>query len=340
MRIFDITGKILYQTGTTLSCGKYTYSITGIKIGMYFIKIDGKNFNYSTKIISENSTQNQVNFERVSFEPLTFEKLKSLENNQDTVSMEYTTGDRLEYKGYSGVMSAIIMTVPTMSKIVTFNFIMCQDRDGHNYSTLTYVRSSGKSDIMSDTTSNDTIVWMAENMNVGTMITSPQTQTGFTKYCYDNDSTQCEIFGGLYQWGELMQFDTLGGGDSIVQGICPTNWHISTNYDWENLMNFQSDTSYLDSISGAGTLRDSTYWHLPLNGASNSTGFSALPGGVWSSQSPGNGYSGINTRSFFYTSTPFNNGYAMAYLLENFSAFLYLNIPQKKEALPVRCVKN
>ncbi len=36
------------------------------------------------------------------------------------------------------------------------------------------------------------------------------------KYCYDNNEANCDIYGGLYQWNEMMQYVTTEG----VQGIC------------------------------------------------------------------------------------------------------------------------
>jgi uncharacterized protein (TIGR02145 family) len=70
--------------------------------------------------------------------------------------------------------------------------------------------------------------WMAENLNIGTMIngTEDMTDNGIIeKYCYDNDTANCEIYGGLYQWNEMMEYTTTQGG----QGICPAGWYISTD---------------------------------------------------------------------------------------------------------------
>jgi len=47
--------------------------------------------------------------------------------------------------------------------------------------------------------------WLKENLVVGTMIDSLQNQTSnsvIEKYCYNNDSTNCNTYGGLYQWGD------------------------------------------------------------------------------------------------------------------------------------------
>ncbi len=49
---------------------------------------------------------------------------------------------------------------------------------------------------------------MAENLNVGDMVKGYKNQQDDSKierYCYDNDTTNCDRYGGLYQWAEMMQ---------------------------------------------------------------------------------------------------------------------------------------
>ncbi|MBK7631803.1 MAG: hypothetical protein IPJ23_14075 [Ignavibacteriales bacterium] len=79
--------------------------------------------------------------------------------------------------------------------------------------------------------------WLKENLNVGTMINSTgsgflQTNNGIIeKYCYDNNPANCEIYGGLYEWPEAMQYSTTPGS----QEICPLGWHIPTLADFQTL---------------------------------------------------------------------------------------------------------
>ncbi len=76
--------------------------------------------------------------------------------------------------------------------------------------------------------------WMAECLNVGTMIDGSMDQTDnaiFEKYCYNNIEDSCSNYGGLYQWNEVMQYDITEG----IQGICPSGWHIPTDEEWKIL---------------------------------------------------------------------------------------------------------
>jgi uncharacterized protein (TIGR02145 family) len=76
--------------------------------------------------------------------------------------------------------------------------------------------------------------WMAENLNVGSMINgteNPSDNAVIEKYCYDNNLDNCTQYGGLYQWDEMMQYST---GESI-QGICPQGWHIPSDEEIKTL---------------------------------------------------------------------------------------------------------
>ena len=64
---------------------------------------------------------------------------------------------------------------------------------------------------------------------------------------------------------------------SGVKGVCPTGWHLPSNAEWTELVD------YLGGVSVAGgKLKEigTTHWVIPIVGATNETGFTALPGGV------------------------------------------------------------
>jgi uncharacterized protein (TIGR02145 family) len=111
--------------------------------------------------------------------------------------------------------------------------------------------------------------WLKENLNVGTQIvgSSPQLNNGIIeKYCYNDDSANCTTYGGLYQWNEAVQYDTL----EKAKGICPFGWHIPTKAEFDTLSKFEhGNSNALKTINqgkenGIGT---------------NTSGFSALLSG-------------------------------------------------------------
>jgi len=120
--------------------------------------------------------------------------------------------------------------------------------------------------------------WFKENLNVGTRIDGSQNQdpTNQTieKYCYADNESNCDTYGGLYQWDELMKNSTKSG----VKGICPDGWHIPTDGEWTILTDFLGG----ESVAG-GKMKEAGYvhWDSPNTGATNTSGFTALPGGYW-----------------------------------------------------------
>lgn len=117
--------------------------------------------------------------------------------------------------------------------------------------------------------------WMRENLNVGIHIDGSQNSTDngiIEKFCYDDNPENCEIYGGLYNWYEAMQYST----DPGAQGICPQGWHIPTVDEWTVLTNYLGGSS----IAG-GKMKEegTTHWFDPNTGANNLSGFTALPGG-------------------------------------------------------------
>ena len=122
---------------------------------------------------------------------------------------------------------------------------------------------------------------MKENLNIGTLIENNTNQTDndvIEKYCYD-----CNTYGGLYMWDEMMQYSSTPG----VQGICPLGWHLPTDLNWCILEQTVDNTIFCYTgdwrgIDGGGKLKETgtIHWTPPNAGATNSSGFTALPGGL------------------------------------------------------------
>ena len=88
--------------------------------------------------------------------------------------------------------------------------------------------------------------WLVENINAGTMINGSQSQKNngiIEKYCFNNDSANCAVYGGLYEWAEAVQYQNGATNTDTanspfiknVQGICPGGWHIPTYYELDTL---------------------------------------------------------------------------------------------------------
>ena len=139
-----------------------------------------------------------------------------------------------------------------------------------------------------NTVSIGTQCWLGENLNVGIRINGTNSQTDndtIEKYCYNDIEDNCNIYGGLYQWDEMMQY--VETQDEGVQGICPDGWYLPTDNQWCGLLwSVNSGGVSCEAIGWIGTdaggnLKETgtTHWIAPNTGATNSSGFTALPGG-------------------------------------------------------------
>jgi len=140
--------------------------------------------------------------------------------------------------------------------------------------------------------------WMAENLNYDV----PGVDTDV---CYANNSSNCDMYGRLYDWTTAMNLSSGCNYSSsctsqvqIVQhrGICPVGWHVPSQAEWRTLVKYVDPNASGDHNNIAGTkLKSATGWNTK-NGSIPGTddfGFSALPGGNGSGGSFYNaGYNG------------------------------------------------
>jgi uncharacterized protein (TIGR02145 family) len=158
---------------------------------------------------------------------------------------------------------------PSYGQNVTFNTKIA-DIDGNTYNTVTI----------------GTQVWMAENLkttrfNDGTPIDLVTIDTLWKKmtnpgYCWFNNdgSTYKNLYGALYYLGANTYPDPNWYGS---KNLCPVGWRIPNMeddvYTLTNLFGGQSVAAV--QLKEAGTL----HWNSPNTGATNESGFTALPGG-------------------------------------------------------------
>jgi uncharacterized protein (TIGR02145 family) len=175
--------------------------------------------------------------------------------------------------------------------------------------------------------------WMAQNLNVGTRIsgTSNQTNNGvIEKYAYDDKDSLSNIYGGLYQWDEMMQYSTTQG----VQGICPLGWHIPTDAEWKTLEKALGMTQgQADSTGFRGTDQG---FQLQAGGKS---GFQGLfSGGRYIS---GSTFRYLDSGTFFWSSSQYDASNAPYRALgSSYSGVYRDNLIPKTFGFCVRCVRD
>lgn len=192
------------------------------------------------------------------------------------------------------------------------------DIDGHVYPTVTI----------------GTQVWMAENLKVahyrnGDAI--PNVPGGLAwealmtgAYCeYDNSADSADVYGRLYNWYAV--------NDS--RNVAPEGWHVPSHAEWQTLV------WYLASDAG-GKMKeaDTAHWASPNTGATNESGFTALPAGMCGYQGL---YIGMPQQTWFWSSSEYPNGRARVCELWSYSAAAEIGGHLSKySGLSIRCVKD
>ena len=158
-------------------------------------------------------------------------------------------------------------------------------RIGENrYKTFTDPRN-GRSYYYITITGTDTVrkvasvTVMAENLNIGEMVPGENDQNDDSKierYCYNNDTTKCDEFGGLYQWAEMMQLPSRCNTESCAdliqpnhQGICPDGWRLFNFNDYVIVINAEGND---DGVKGMRSMYGFS--------GKNSSGFSLTGAGA------------------------------------------------------------
>lgn len=184
-----------------------------------------------------------------------------------------------------------------------------------------------------------TQVWMGENFratkyrfgieipNVTNLTSWASAGTG--AYCwYDNDISNKSIYGALYNWY------TVSTGS-----LCPIGWHVPTDAEWTLLITYLGG----ETIAG-GKLKETgvTHWASPNTGASNESGFTALPGAcrfTGTALDP-QGFAGIKSGGIWWSASEYDatNAWARSVLFNDSKSIRGSML--KNVGNSVRCIKN
>jgi len=174
--------------------------------------------------------------------------------------------------------------------------------------------------------------WMAENLNVGSMILVSEVagdNAVIEKFCYDDNEANCDLHGGLYSWDEMMNYSNTAGS----RGICPEGWHIPTDQDAKELeiaLGMPSSKADIEN-SWRGTNEGS---QMKVDGTSGLN--IKLSGGKHSTAS----FFNINTSGYFYTSTESGGNAWRRCVSASSKQVARYNTYPKTYGLSVRCVKD
>ena len=183
--------------------------------------------------------------------------------------------------------------------------------------------------------------WMARNLNIGTMSGDQTNNATIEKYCFNSDANYCAIYGGLYQWNEMMNYSTVPGS----QGICPSGWHVPTAAEWCTLTTYldpsvNCNTDGWSGMNAGGKMKQTgtLHWDSPNTGATNSSGFTALGSGFF--RSFNGAYWELRHSASFWSSSGGTFEAGNFLYLNCDSANVFLSTQWKGFGLSLRCLRD
>jgi uncharacterized protein (TIGR02145 family) len=177
--------------------------------------------------------------------------------------------------------------------------------------------------------------WTQTNLNVSKyrngdlipQVTDPLQWDGLTTgaWCYyNNDPATAQIYGKLYNWYAV----------NDPRGLAPVGFHIPTDAEWTTL------TTYLGGLSVAGGKMKETgtvHWQSPNTGATNSSGFTSLPGGQ---RRPNGEFAYLETMGCYWTASEIDATHAWLRYLYHIYNLVYGGVDPNTLGLSVRCLKD
>lgn len=209
----------------------------------------------------------------------------------------------------TGYGSAVSFTTQS-SSVSTFT----DPRDGNVYQTVII----------------GTQVWMAENLRYLPSVVGPATGSNSTPYyyVYGYDGTNVNdakatvnysTYGVLYNW-------------SAACSSCPAGWHLPSDAEWTQLKNLLGG-----DYAAGGKLKETgnAHWSSPNTGATNETGFTALPGGHRYFDGT---FDGVGLDCYCWSATEDGTDNAWFRLMSFSNSNFYTNQTDKSDGFSVRCV--
>ncbi len=195
-------------------------------------------------------------------------------------------------------------TIPTYPPTADVIYNAVTDYDGNSYDAVRIGEQ----------------VWMASNLRTthyanGEEIPDGGENTSETEpYRYQPSTTDILSYGYLYNWTAMMHgaSSSSNANPSDVQGICPNGWHVPSDAEWTQLIDYCSSQTECvcsgndDNIAKA--LAANRDWAISTQecavgndlSSNNATGFSALPAGI---AGPIDDYFGYETNFWSVTGT-------------------------------------
>ncbi len=223
--------------------------------------------------------------------------------------------------------------------------------DGVKAMLLDYIASLGVTDPRDDrhysAVAIGNQIWMAENLkylpSVNPSSTSSNIEPCYYVYGYEGMSIDGArlrenfvTYGVLYNWPAAMNGEESSDTNpSSVQGVCPAGWHLPSDAEWEELIEYLGNTLAQEKLKESGN----AHWIEPSI-ATNETGFTALPGGTLYQ----NEFINLTRMGYWWSATQ-ESATIAKYRMMHYENYVMLPSPNptgigKEIPMSIRCVRD
>jgi uncharacterized protein (TIGR02145 family) len=214
---------------------------------------------------------------------------------------------------FEGLLSGLLAETTYYVRAYAFNddahtYVYGEEKSFTTLSFLETVQTGSFTDTRDNTAYNTVTIngqtWMAENLAYLPEVCAPDAECGYWVYDYDGTdeavaaaTSHYTTYGVLYNW-------------ETAKASCPAGWHLPSSDEWSFLemnlgmpSNIAFNGSYIQRATDEGGKIKETgtaHWNSPNTGATNISGFTALPGGYRLTDQ--NIFEGLGSSGWFWTS--------------------------------------
>ncbi len=283
VRLYNMAGQLLSMVQQEASPGDHLFTVRYPQMGWYTVTVmkDNSSLTFKAACVGVGLQETRISYAG-SESP---GKIKSA-----TVSktLDFSQGDILQFLFSSGLNKTVIADSPKGDKTYTVGFFECKDPDKNSYPVVQI----------------GTQWWMAKNLAYLPSVNPSTLGSNTTPYYYVYDYSGTDVaaaknnpnyatYGVLYNWPAAMSGSASSDKNpSGVRGICPEGWHLPSDVEWAQLVNYLIANSYnhdgTTSTNKTGkSVAATNLWVTSTSSgdvgndllSNNKSGFSGLPGG-------------------------------------------------------------
>lgn len=312
--LISLSGQVLDEFTQSIGPGPQEFDLSVPGSGIYFLRVNAGGNTSGYKIFSVAGKETGSGLEyRGNAASGGGRTLTCLKSGGTTYSLRYTNGNRMRYQCMSGNMTTILTDIPTADRTWSVEFTGCIDADLNSYAAVVI----------------GTQTWMAKNLTTLPSVYNSMQESGtaarYYVYGYEGGNVaQAKSTSNFAEYGVLYNWEA-------AKTACPQGWHLPSETEWNTLADYVGD-------DGGGALKETgtRHWRSPNFSATNTTGFTGLPGGTRNSDV---GFELLTYNGFFWSST-LEDTYPLHMRLIFNGSIVFIGPLERTTACSIRCIKN